>query len=65
MNKANVWGSQIQWSLRVGDDTNYMIQLPAPDPTAITRALAKFQELSTFNGSLSDWIFSPTRKPKR
>ncbi|WP_373620484.1 ABC-three component system protein [Pseudomonas aeruginosa] len=30
----------------MGDDTNYIIQLPTPDPTAITRALARFQELS-------------------
>ncbi len=46
MNKANVWGSQIHGGVRVGDETNYYINLPPPDPTAITRALAKFQELS-------------------
>lgn len=46
MNKANVLGSQIHGDLRVGDDTNYIINLPPPDPTAITRALARFQELS-------------------
>lgn len=46
MNKANVRGSQIYGGLRVGDDTNYIINLPAPDPTAITRALSRIQVLS-------------------
>ncbi len=45
MNKANIWGSQVQGSVRVGDDTNFVIHLPSPDPTAITRALAKLHEL--------------------
>lgn len=46
MNKANVRDSQIYGDLRVGDDTNYIINLPPPDPSAITRALARIQELS-------------------
>lgn len=46
MNKANVLGSNIHGDLRVGDDINYVINLAPPDPTAITRALAKFQELT-------------------
>jgi hypothetical protein len=46
MNKANVLGSQIHGDLKVGDDTNYIINLPSPDPSAITRMLAKIQALS-------------------
>ena len=46
MNKANVLGSHIHGNLKVGDDTNYIINLPPPDPAAITRMLAKIQELS-------------------
>lgn len=46
MNKANILGSSIQGDVRVGDDTNYIINLPPPDPTAITRALARIQDLS-------------------
>lgn len=46
MNKASILGSNIQGGVRVGDDTNYVINLPPADPTAITRALARIQELS-------------------
>lgn len=46
MNKASIWGSNIQGGVRVGDDTNYVINLPPADPTAITRAIARIQELS-------------------
>lgn len=46
MNKANVLGSHIHGDLRVGDNNKYIINLPPPDPAAISRALAKFQELS-------------------
>src|SRR5690554_5573967 len=46
MNKANVRNSQVHGNIKVGDDTNYIFNLPPPDPEAITRALAQFQKLS-------------------
>ncbi|THJ33512.1 hypothetical protein E8K88_09540 [Lampropedia aestuarii] len=47
MNKANVFGSHIHGNLNVGDENHYTINLPPPDPAAITRFLVKIQELST------------------
>lgn len=46
MNKASLWGARVDGSLRVGDDTNYIFNIPPPDPAALARLLAQIQELS-------------------
>lgn len=46
MNKASLWGARVGGDLRVGDDTNYIINTPPPDPAALSRLLAQIQELS-------------------
>lgn len=45
MNKAIIEDSEIHGPVIVGDQKNFHLTLPPPDPTAITRGLAKFQEL--------------------
>jgi hypothetical protein len=45
-NEVNVKGSEVRGDVRVGDEVNYIVNLPPPDPTAITRVLARVQELS-------------------
>lgn len=45
MNKATIRDSEIHGPVHVGDETKFIINLPPPDPMAITRALAKIQDL--------------------
>lgn len=47
MNKASVSNSEIHGNLKVGDENNYIINLPPVDPTIIARFLKKIEALST------------------
>ncbi|WP_410481646.1 ABC-three component system protein [Pseudomonas plecoglossicida] len=56
MNKASIWGSEINGDVNVGDQTTYVVNPPPADPTAITRALARFQALNEEDEEFKQFI---------